>query len=53
MRLLEEQVTWVCEVGDMASEGQATGLNGTGFTAGFDKGRNQGWDVGAGDQSWF
>ena len=25
MRLLEEQVTWVCEVGDMASEGQAAG----------------------------
>ena len=25
MRLLDEQVSWVCEVGDRASEGQVAG----------------------------
>ena len=37
MRLLEEQVVWVNgirEVGDWASEGQAAGVYGAGFTAG-------------------
>ena len=34
MRLLEEQVAQVEEVGERANEGQANGAYGTGFTAG-------------------
>ena len=34
MRLLEEQVDGIGEVGDRASEGQAAGMYGAGFTVG-------------------